>query len=99
VLQVAPFKPKLKPPGTNLLTLKCVEKLSTFAFKFHLRRYIVVGLGVIRVVFLKLHLIVKKRQRTMGRGLHSSTIRPTFCGICRVHEFPPVYQTGGHGEV
>ena len=29
-----------------------------------------------------------------GRDVHSSTFRPnvsSFCVICRVHEFPPVY--------
>ena len=37
-----------------------------------------------------------------GRGLHSSTFRlniSTFCGIRWVPDFPPVYSTGGHGEV
>jgi hypothetical protein len=37
-----------------------------------------------------------------GRGLRSSTFRfivSTFCWIRWVHDLPPVYQTGGHGEV
>jgi len=34
------MKPKLKPPGTKRLKLKCVILLSTSAFKFKLRRYI-----------------------------------------------------------
>ena len=37
-----------------------------------------------------------------GRGLHSSTFRlkvSTICGIRWVHDFPPIYETGGHGEV
>ena len=33
------MKPKLKAPGTKRLTLKCDEPLSSFAFKFNLRRY------------------------------------------------------------
>ena len=33
------MKPELKAPGTNLLTLHYDEPLSTFAFKFNLRRY------------------------------------------------------------
>jgi hypothetical protein len=33
------MKPELKAPGTNLLTLKSDDPLSTFAFKFNLRRY------------------------------------------------------------
>ena len=38
-MQVDPIKPKLKPPGTQRLKLKCVRLLSTFAFKLNLRRY------------------------------------------------------------
>jgi hypothetical protein len=34
------MKPKLKPPGTKRLKLNYDEPLSTFAFKFNLRRYI-----------------------------------------------------------
>jgi len=33
------MKPKLKPPGTKRLKLKCDILLSTSAFKFNLRRY------------------------------------------------------------
>ena len=39
-MQIDPIKPKLNPPGTNVLTLKYDEPLSNFAFKFNLRRYI-----------------------------------------------------------
>jgi hypothetical protein len=42
-VQVDPIKPKLKPPGTKRLKLNCDEPLSSFAFKFNLRRYTVVG--------------------------------------------------------
>ena len=38
-MQVDPIKPKLKPPGTKRLKLKCDILLSTSAFKFRLRRY------------------------------------------------------------
>ena len=38
-VQVDPIKPTLKAPGTNRLTLKCDEPVSTFAFKLNLRRY------------------------------------------------------------
>ena len=41
-VQVDPMKPKLKPPGTKRLKLNCDVLLSTSAFKFNLRRYIVV---------------------------------------------------------
>jgi len=39
-VQVDPVKPTLKPPGTKRLKLKCDTVLSTFGFKFNLRRYI-----------------------------------------------------------
>jgi hypothetical protein len=38
-VQVDPMKPKLKPPGTRRLKVKCQIMISTFAFKFKLRRY------------------------------------------------------------
>jgi len=38
-VQVDPIKPKLTPPGTKQLTIRCDELLSIFAFKFNLRRY------------------------------------------------------------
>ena len=41
-MQVDPVKPKLKLPRTQRLKLKRDEPLSNFAFKFNLRRYIVV---------------------------------------------------------
>ena len=34
-----PIKPKLKPPGTKRLKLKCDVLLSGSSFKFNLRRY------------------------------------------------------------
>ena len=38
-MQLDPFKPKLKAPGTILSTLNYDEPLSSFAFDFNLRRY------------------------------------------------------------
>ena len=38
-MQVDPINPKLKQPGIKRLKLKCDELLSSFAFKFNLRRY------------------------------------------------------------
>jgi hypothetical protein len=38
-VQVDPIKPTFKPPGTERLTLKYDELLSSFAFNFNLRRY------------------------------------------------------------
>ena len=39
-MQVDPIKPVLKPPKTKRLKVKVDEPLSSFAFKFNLRRYI-----------------------------------------------------------
>jgi len=39
VVQVDPIQTTLKAPGTKRLKLRCVEVLSSFAFKFNLRRY------------------------------------------------------------
>jgi len=44
-VQVYPIKPMLKPPGTE--HLKCDELLSSFAFKFNLRRYTSGGGGFV----------------------------------------------------
>ena len=38
-MQVDPVKLNLKPPGSELLKLKCDDPLSPFAFSFNLRRY------------------------------------------------------------
>ena len=38
-VQVDPMKPRLKPPGTKRLKLKCDILLSNYAFIFNLRRY------------------------------------------------------------
>jgi len=38
-VQVDPIKPTLKAPGIKLLKLNCDKQLSSFAFKFNLRRY------------------------------------------------------------
>ena len=50
-VQVDPIKPKLKPPGAKRLKHKHDEPLSSFAFKFNLRRYNPVK----RAVHLTLH--------------------------------------------
>jgi len=39
-VQVDPITPKLKPPETKRLKLKCDILLSNYGFKFSLRRYI-----------------------------------------------------------
>jgi hypothetical protein len=40
-VQIDPIKPTFKAPGTNILVLKYDKPLSTFAFKYNLRRYTV----------------------------------------------------------
>ena len=61
------MKPKLKPPGTKRLKLKCDILLSTSAFKFNLRRYIVpfAGVGAEDAFDIVLD----------GRALHSPTFQ------------------------
>jgi len=39
-VHVDPIRPTLNPPGTGPLTLKYDKLLSSFAFNFNLRRYI-----------------------------------------------------------
>jgi len=79
-VQVDPIKPTLKAPGTNLLTLKCDEPLSTFAFNFNLRRYIVEHL--FRTYGPKGFELPGMREQAQGggeagagRGLHSFTFQ------------------------
>jgi hypothetical protein len=38
-VQLDPMQSRLKAPGTKRLTLHCEEPLSSFAYKFNLRRY------------------------------------------------------------
>ena len=44
-VQVDPINPTLKPPGTKRLKLKWDTLLSSFAFKFNMRRYNVASRG------------------------------------------------------
>jgi len=48
-VQADPIKPTLKPTGTKRLKLKCDILLSTSAFKFNLRRYIMGAQHVMRI--------------------------------------------------
>ena len=54
-VQVAPIKPKLKPPGTERLRLNIDILLSTSAFKINLRRYRWVGLGTDDIMNMEGH--------------------------------------------
>ena len=66
--QADPVKPALKPPGTERLKLKCDDPLSSFGFKFNLRR-------CAEFSVLRTHL----SSRVSGRGLHSSALQLTLC--------------------
>ena len=46
-MQVDPIKPKLKPPRSKRLKLKCDEPLSKFAVKFNLRRFTMARLKMV----------------------------------------------------
>jgi hypothetical protein len=61
------MKPKLKAPGPSLLTLKYDEPLSSYAFKFNLRRYHMFGAGGGGLEM--------PGDAMLGRGLHSSTFQ------------------------
>jgi hypothetical protein len=72
-VQVDPIKPKLKPPGTNHLKLKCDILLSTFALKFKLRRYSMAAYRTATRLFPGCHLPVlcigMEYQRTNNLSL------------------------------
>ena len=58
--------------------------------------------GLTSALGLRLTLTKDHTPVPLSRGLHSSTFRfnvMTFCWKSWVHDFPPVYQTSGHGEV
>ena len=111
-MQLDPIKPTLKAPGAKRLKLTCDILLSTSAFKFKLRRYFEDVAPTDTALnngggadgddsIQRLH-VPHEDTMCLGRGSHSSTFRlnvSAFCGIRWVHGFPPVYYTGGHGEV
>jgi hypothetical protein len=70
-VQVDPIKPILKAPVPKRLKLKTDELLSSFAFKFNLRRYNKASGNpeIFPVVMAALVSAIDKH----GRGLHSST--------------------------
>ena len=57
-VQVDPMKPKMTPPGTKRLKLKCDTLLSPSAFKFDLRRYTKVTETMLRKSVGKLYIKV-----------------------------------------
>jgi len=69
------MKPKLKPPGTKRLKLKCDIPLSTFALNFNLCREITVDLWSLGVILYELF---------VGRGLHSSTFQLILSAFGRI---------------
>ena len=73
-MQVDPIKPKLKPPGSKRLKLKCHTLLSTFAFKVNLRRYSEVFCGSIgnakRSEYSMIGSVVNLAARLMGKTVN-----------------------------
>ena len=62
-MQIDPIKPTVKAPGTKLLTLECIELLSSFALNSNLRRYNKVEL-------------VKKHDAQIRRGIDHLDANP-----------------------
>ena len=78
VVQVDPMKPVLKAPGCKYLKLKHDKRLSSFGFKFNLRRYtmgIISGMLIQNSLKYMLHFGQVTRYLA-GGGLTAST-RPT----------------------
>ena len=67
-MQVDPVNPKLKPPGTKHLKVKCNTLLSTFAFKFDSRRYNKVLKMEIRARFAGLEKLGATMEARAGEG-------------------------------
>jgi hypothetical protein len=73
-MRVGPAKLELKPPGSKRLNLKCGVLLSSFAFKFNLRRYIMGDDGIDTIAdAARTTAGTATRRRLLGRGLHPST--------------------------
>jgi len=87
------MKPMLKPPGTERLKLKYDELLSSFAFKFHLRRYtkdkskrVITFANNADYISMRHHTYEMPR----GRGLHSSTFYLNLSHFGHTSPCPPV---------
>jgi hypothetical protein len=79
-VQVDPMKPRLKPPGTERLKLRCDILLSTSAFKLNLRRYTQGRRARCSCAPLR------------GRVLHSSTFQLNLSRFCHsLHPRHPAY--------
>ena len=86
-MQVDPIKSKLKPPGTGRLKLKYDVLLSTYAFKFKLRRYILGGL------FENIHSIRIQDTSMVGPATYDTSYSSTrilnrLTSVCRLGEMP-----------
>ena len=64
-MQVDPLKPTLKAPETNRLKLEYQKMLSSFAFKFNLRRYNVVA-AMMTVLVITLAIMVRWCRMTLS---------------------------------
>jgi hypothetical protein len=64
--------------------------------------FLLLHLLMLQLRLLLFMLLLLRLGRPGAMGLHSSTILlnvSTFCGIRWLHDVPPVYLTGGPGEV
>ena len=99
VVQVDPIQPKLKPPGTKCLKLKCDVLPSTSGFKFNMRRYTMELLVQMPIVHFKPTDGKKKGGKGMyqcplymypvrtGRALHSFPVPLNLSLLCPVPLF------------
>jgi len=63
---VDPVNPKLTPPRSRRLKLRCVVPLSEFAFKFNLRRYIEVSHGAATLGLSTRQFLARLRDAGLG---------------------------------
>jgi hypothetical protein len=77
-VQNDPIKPVLKAPENKRLKLKCDEPFSKLAFKFNVRRYILVFIA--NIAYNKFY----EAKSALGRGLHSFTFRLNVSALCGI---------------
>ena len=76
-MQVDPINPKLKPPGSKLLKLKCGVLLSNFAFKSNSRRYMTAEERAAREQLVMDGVIRSKRYTPKALALKAASLAET----------------------